>query len=192
MIDTMEIDAPESVSPAVDPADAPYGVRKDGEAARKPGRPAGVRNGQGRGRRPTSAPPPPARPAGPARPAAPRKPKSGDPDYTAGIKGMVQLACVPLIPLAQRDKRFAADVATITLYGDELAQQWNDAAKILPEFAAILDKVMTIGPWSLVLAPVVSIGLQISTNHGMLPAGTMGTLTVEEILARVSAPGLPA
>lgn len=162
---------------AKDP-EAPYGYTRDGKPRGKPGPKLGSRNRARKGTKPT--------PNRSAPTSSARKPPPG-PDYQAGIRGLLQMVAAPLAMAGMRKPELAIDAATITLHADSVAEGVAQAAMEIPQLQAILDRVMTVGPWGAVLAPVMALGAQIMANHGVIPAGTMGTLTQEEILAHLHA-----
>lgn len=157
--------------------EAPYGFTADGKPRGKPGPKPGTRN-----RRRGSKSTPTSR--GPATSSAPRKPPPG-PDYRAGIRGILQMVAAPLAIAGMKQPELALDAATITLHADNVAEGVAEAALEIPQLQAILDKVMTVGPWGAVLAPCLALGAQIMANHGVIPTGVMGTLSREEILGHL-------
>lgn len=153
--------------------EAPYGFTREGTPRGKPGPKPGTRSRVKKGR------PSPNR-AAPN--SAPRKGPAPGPDYRAGIRGMLQMVAAPLAIAGMKKPELAMDAATITLHADSVADGLAEAALEVPQLQAILDRVMAVGPWGAALAPVLALGAQIMANHGLIPAGTMGTLGREEIL----------
>lgn len=102
----------------------------------------------------------------PRRTATPRansrKPSSGT-DYRPGINGIFQMLAVPLAFTAP------ADAAAIGHHGPNIAEALNDLAKERPEVAAALEKVLSAGPYGLLLAAVVPLGVQLAHNHDLIP-----------------------
>lgn len=152
--------------------EAPYGFTKEGTPRGKPGPKPGTRNRRKGSKSPSR---------GPAPNSAQRKPPPG-PDYRAGIRGILQMVAAPLAIAGMKSPEFALDAATITLHADNVADGVAEAALEIPQLQAVLDRVMAVGPWGAVLAPCLALGAQIMANHGVIPAGVMGTLSREEIL----------
>lgn len=158
--------------PEPDP-EAPYGFTKEGKPRGKPGPKLGSRNRRKGSKTPTRS--------APATSSA-RKPPPG-PDYRAGIRGILQMVAAPLAVAGMRKPELALDAATITLHADSVAEGMAEAALEIPQLQAILDRVMTVGPWGAAVAPILALGAQLAANHGVIPAGVMGTLTKDELLA---------
>jgi hypothetical protein len=94
--------------------------------------------------------------------ASTRKPASGT-DYRPGILGLFQLAAVPLAFKAP------ADAAAVTHHAPPIADALNDLARERPEVAAVLEKVLSAGPYGALLAAVVPLGVQLLHNHDLMP-----------------------
>jgi hypothetical protein len=166
----------EDINESTEPTpEAPYGFTREGTPRGKPGPKPGAKK-----RRPNAPKSSPSR--GPAAASSGRKPPPG-PDYRAGIRGILQMVAAPLAIAGMKRPDLAMDAATITLHADHVAEGVAEAALEIPQLQAILDRVMTVGPWGAAVAPVLALGAQLMANHGVIPPGTMGTLTREEILA---------
>lgn len=153
--------------------EAPYGFTREGTPRGKPGPKPGTRKR--------------SRSSSRARTSSASKPKApAGPDYRAGIRGMIQLAATPLALAGMKRPELMVDAATLTLHADSIADGIAEGAADLPQLQMVLDRIMTVGPWGVVLAPVLGFAAQILANHGILPAGTMGTLTRDEILMAVA------
>lgn len=109
-------------------------------------------------------------------------------DYTEAVAGLLQLPAGALAAIgAGRDKpEFLADSVVISHYAPAIATAVSDLANDRPEVAAVLDKVLKVGPYGALLAAVMPMTVQILANHKIMPAGIMGTQTAEEVL------GMPA
>lgn len=112
-----------------------------------------------------------------------RSKKSAAPQYYDGIMGMFQIAGVGLMMAGgDKNKALTADSAAIATYGPNVAQSLDALAQERPEIAAVLDKILAVGPYSLVIGAVVPLVMQIVSNHGVkLP----GVPNVDEFLAAV-------
>lgn len=118
-----------------------------------------------------SAPPPPAT----RKAAGTRKPGQAK-DYTKGIEGLGQLAAGALFFVAP------ADAAAVGYHIPPIAVALNDLAREDPRVAALLDKILQVGPYGMLLGAVMPLVLQILTNHGKVPAGMLGTLEPEVLV----------
>lgn len=144
---------------------APYGRKSDGTPRRKPGPPKGT------------APRAPRARSGPA-------PKRGATDYRPGIQGLFQAVCIPLSFGAP------ADAAAVATYAPGIAEALNDLAKERPEVAAVLEKILQVGPYGALIAAVVPLGVQLAHNHNLIPeqmAVQLGATPKRQILAQLRA-----
>ena len=169
----------ETVSPPVDMVsgdqDAPYGRKSDGTPRSKPGRRPGQRNGTGRGatreRRTTTAP--------------------KLTNYRDPILGLFQIPAGALALAGMQRPVFAADAAAISIHAPNIAEALDQLAQERPEVAAVLDRVLQVGPYGILIAAVAPLALQLMTNHGAIPAGIMGThppeILVQNFMPEVAA-----
>lgn len=128
----------------------------------------------------------------PPPPKTPRAPKTGTPpksvasDKTAerseGLRGWCQIAEAILIGFRQY-----ADAATITTYGPPLSEEIANLAADNDKIAALVDPIVSTGPYGALLAITIPMGAQLAVNHGLLKAGAMGTVPRETLSARVEA-----
>ena len=95
--------------------------------------------------------------------AAPRGRKPKKPDYTEGINGLFQLVSVPLAFTAP------ADAYAVAAHGPNISKAVNDLAQERPEVAAVLDKVLKVGPYGALLGAVIPLAVQIMHNHNVIP-----------------------
>lgn len=98
-------------------------------------------------------------------------------DYRAGIEGLGQLAAGALLFVSP------ADGAAVAFHTPPIASALNDLAKEDPRIAAILDRILQVGPYGALLAAIAPLVLQILCNHGKLPAGTMGAIPPDQLVA---------
>jgi len=160
-------------------AEAPYGRTASGNPRRKPGP---------RGPRSSSSSSTPRRPA---TPRTPRKPSM--PDYRPGIVGIAQLVAAPLAIAGQRSPVALADAAAITVHAAPIAEGLQAAAQMDARVAAILDRVLQIGPYAMVVEPIVSLVVQLAANHEVIPitaARGLGAMSRDELIEHVT--GIPA
>lgn len=172
----------------VDP-EAPWGRKSDGSPRAKPGRPSGTPDSQPRTRtRRTRVAAAPQR-----RSARPRQAKQQQgPDYRPGIMGMLQLVAAPLALAGIKNPAFALDAASVTVHAEPLAEAIQQTAEQNPPFAAVLDKVLSAGPYGALLAAVMPLAVQVAANHRLIPpaaAEAMGAMTPEQLMAQVQGDG---
>lgn len=100
-------------------------------------------------------------------------------DYRPGIEGIGQLAAGALLFVAP------ADGAAIMFHTPTIAQALNDLAQENPTVAALLDRLLQVGPYGALLAAVAPLAIQILVNHDKLPAGFMGSAPPDALVAAV-------
>lgn len=184
--DGQEMPAPED---GTDP-DAPYGRKQDGTPKAKPGRPTGTPDSKPR-HRSTQRRTRVAAAAPRRRESKPRAKtsKQQGPDFRPGIVGILQVVAAPLAVAGIKSPACALDAATITVYAEPLAEAMQQTAEQVPQFAAVLDKVLTVGPYGALLAAAMPLAVQLLANHGVLPeqvATAMGAMSPEELMAQVA------
>lgn len=162
-------DAAPAVAPAAEPA-APYGRRKDGQPARKPGRP--------RKARANAAGPKVPAPPGAAR-TAPRKPAARKPavsPYEAAVAGPLQMLATSLAitGAAQKSPVLVADAHAIGKHAPVIAKALAEIADQDPRVAAVLERLAQVGPWGALVGALVPLALQLAANHGASAAITFG------------------
>ena len=167
---------------------APWGRKADGTPRAKPGRPAGTPNTTPRRaaqRRATQAGPAAApRP----RTQAPRKPKPPPgPDYRGGINGLFQLVAAPLAMAGIKSDAAAADAAALTVYGPGIADALHTLALERPEIAAMLERILSAGPYGALIAASLPLVVQLLTNHGVLPAQVGAAMGAQDPASLVAA-----
>lgn len=177
---------PTTELPTIDPAPEPsYTGTGRPRTASTPGRKPGQRNGTGRTSRRADTPP--------KRAAASSAPKRPAIDYRPGVKGILQiLAMIPatLSRVAKKPKTkeaFAADVVAIHMHADNMASAAHHTALHDARLAAALDKVLTIGPYGLMIGAIMELGAQFAVNHDTVPAGFMGAHSRDELLQAAGA-----
>lgn len=124
-----------------------------------------------------------------ARKAAPSSSSRKAPapvDYRPGIEGLAQLICVPLAftqPL---------DAAAVGMHTPTIAAALNNLAHERPEVAAVLDKVLAVGPYGELVGALLGLGAQLAVNHSMIPdqlAGNLGAIPREALEAELARRG---
>jgi hypothetical protein len=162
-------DASVEIPPVVTPVTgedlaAPYGRRSDGTPRAKPGRPPGRTTASTQPRRTTTA--------------------AKITDYRTPIIGLIQIPAGILSIAGMRKPVFAADAAAITVHGPNIADALDKLAQERPEVAAVLDRVLQVGPYGVLIAAVAPLVLQILANHDALPSGALGTIPPGELVGQ--------
>ncbi len=113
------------------------------------------------------------------RPRAPgttrqRSTKRDSTNYTESITALFQIPAFSLTLAGRNNPVYLADAAALMIHGPNVANALNQLAQERPEVAAMLDKVLQVGPYGVLLAAVTPMIVQIMTNHKMVPIGIMG------------------
>lgn len=178
-------DTPPPAAAGTDP-EAPWGRRADGTPKAKPGRPKGT---------PNTSPRRPATPrAAQQRPKAPSggggSSKRREPDYRGGINGILQLLAAPLVVAGAKSDAALADAAALTIHGPAIADALHQMALERPEIAAVLDRVLSVGPYGALLAAALPLAVQIAVNHQVIPdmvGAGMGAHPRDDLVAMMRA-----
>lgn len=171
-------DVPRETDPAEPTEAAPYGVNpKTGKPYKvSPERRAQMAADMTRGRQAASQKA--------KRAAAPRgrTAKTTPTDYRPGVVGLLQIPSFALGVLGRRNEAFALDAATITLHSGNIAEAVNDTAQQDERVAAILDKILEVGPYGALLAALMPVALQMAANHGKIPPNeSLGIMSPAQI-----------
>lgn len=157
--DTTKVEIPPVVTPVTgEDLAAPYGRKPDGTARKRPGRPPGSTTS--------------------------RSTKSTVVDYRTPIIGLFQIPAGILSIAGMRRPVFAADAAAITIHGPGIAEALDRLAQERPEIAAILERVLQVGPYGVLIAAVAPLALQILANHEAVPPGALGTIPPAELVSQ--------
>jgi hypothetical protein len=109
-------------------------------------------------------------------------------DYRTPILGIGQLAAAPCLLAGQALRRpeLIADAAAITINTPPIADAINELAHEDAQVAAILDKLLVVGPYGALLAATMPLIAQIVTNHraSVLPiTQAFGAVDPERLVA---------
>lgn len=158
-------------------APAPDPERLVTEPPREPRKRSTRRPGQST-RKPATAP----RKRSKAPAAAPRGPSPQE-----ALQGLLQMPAAGLIIAGQRAGSVAlvADGATILVHGPGLAAAIAELAENDPRVMALLERVLTFGPYGGLLAALFPMVAQLARNHGAPQeiAGALGAVSPEEIIS---------
>lgn len=161
---------------------APYGYLKDGVTPRKkPGPAKGTAKPASGSPAPTA--PRPTRKKGPN----PRARVSATPDYRDGIAGLLQIPAFILASAGRLNPVLEYDGLAIAIATPNIAEAVNSLAQEEPRVAAVLDKILQVGPYGAILGALVPLAAQIAVNHKKMPAGTLGTQEPEAMKAALVA-----
>lgn len=133
-----------------------------------------------KGRKPSYHPA--CRPSSQGKPSStPRRKKSKNgPDYEEGLNGLFQMLAFGLTIPGTKNPVFAADSAAVSTYGPNISAAINQLALEKPEVASALDRLLAVGPYTVLIAAVAPLMMQIASNHGIsLP----GVPSAEEFMA---------
>lgn len=132
-----------------------------------------------RGRKPSYHPE--CKPSAPK--SAPRKKTAkksvGAPDYETGLNGIFQMMAFGLTVFGERNEMLLADGLAVAEHGQRISSALNELAMEKPEVAAVLDKVLAVGPYGVVMAAVTPLVMQVAANHG---APIPGVLSAKDYL----------
>lgn len=165
-------DPPPPAPDGKDP-DAPWGRTSSGKPRGKPG-PKGPRTARAPGRRSSSSS------------SGRRRPQT--PDYATGVKGLVQLVAAPLFMAGQKNVVALADAATLVAYAEPLGAGAQAVAESDAKVAQLLDRILAVGPYAALLAPVMGLAVQLGVNHNVVPLEMgrgLGAAAPEEVIASV-------
>jgi hypothetical protein len=109
--------------------------------------------------------------------------KSGSTDYTESLTALIQIPAFSLTMAGRKNPVFLADAAALLEHGPNVAGALNSLAQERPEVAAVLDKVLQVGPYGVVFAMVAPLIAQIMTNHQVIPVGIMGAKHPDMLVA---------
>lgn len=146
--------------------DAPYGYKEDGTPKKAPGRP---------------------RTNGPRRTTTRRQPQT--PNYYQGVKGLFQAAAVPLAFTSP------FDAYAITKHHDPIAKACHQLALENAAFAALLDRIMVVGPYSMLVSACLPLVAQVAYNHKLIPeelATGLGAISQAQIIAELTGQSQPS
>lgn len=195
-LDLDGIPAPANPEP-VDP-EAPYGRKPDGTPYTRSaewraqagerlraGRKAAAETARAPGRRRTTTK---AKPGAKASPSA--KAAATDVNYRPAAVALLQLPAAGLAIIGKFTKNpaFVLDSAAITVGAPALAEAAHETALQDEAFAAVLEKVLEVGPYGALIAAGLPIALQIMANHGLIaPSPEMGIHTPDQLMAELAA-----
>jgi hypothetical protein len=120
-------------------------------------------------------------------PGTARRQPSADPEpqpqnRSQAVQGIFQSIAFPLVFV------YPADAAAIAMHAEPIGDAMAETAANDPKFAAILDRILKVGPYGALFAAVSPLALQLFANHGYIPEGFLGTIPKAELEASVQVP----
>jgi hypothetical protein len=182
-----DLDEPEGFDP-----DAPYGRRPTGEPYKRPQatreKLAAALNGA---RAHKGIPKAPLRGSKPRKAASASTGKGAAPtDYRPAVASAVGLVAFgfSMVGKTTGSDALTLDAATLQLNAGGIAEVMQTAAAESQQISAVLDRLMTAGPWGDAVVLVLGIGTQMLANHKVIPPNpALGVLGPEDLLARLKA-----
>lgn len=116
--------------------------------------------------------------------STPRAKKKTGTDYREAVTGLLQVPAMALTMIGTSTKKpeYLADAFMISHHSPGIASAISDIANDRPEVAAVLDKVLKVGPYSALLTALMPLAIQIAANHKLIQPGMAGTYSSEQIL----------
>jgi len=156
----------------VDPA-APFGRKPNGQPYQRDPKQYQTRSANQRKRQGATAP-------------RPRKSSSGDKamavDYRPAVAGLLSIPTAMLAVGATVNKSLALDAMAVSIHTPAIASAVNELALSDDRVAAVLDKLLAVGPYGALFGALLPLGMQIAANHGMMPArAEFGTLPPDKL-----------
>lgn len=162
------------------PPAAPYGMTRDGKPRGKPG-PKGGAAKKATSTKTPAGPPAPKPPAG----SSARK-STGETDYRPGLGGLfgTLIGGIATAGLMKGDPALIADAAAGANVEPVLSDMLSNLANQYTVVAAVLDKVLTIGPYAGGAVALVTFLGQVAVNHKRMPPGLIpGTMPADKLAA---------
>ena len=97
--------------------------------------------------------------------------KPSGPNYQDGIDGIFQMVAFGLTMAGDKNEVFLADGLAVTEHGPNISAALHQLATEKPEVAAVLDRVLAVGPYGLVIGALAPLCMQIASNHGVSVPG---------------------
>lgn len=119
-------------------------------------------------------------PKGGAKAPSAKRSVKGQVNYEEGVSQLLQTVAFGLTMLGTNNKAFLADGLIVAHHAPNIAGAIGQLANERPEVAAVLDRILAVGPYGVLIGAVVPLFMQAAANHG---ARIPGTATADELLA---------
>jgi len=159
--------------------DAPFGRKDDGTPYKRD--PAIYARRDSKRRRGASAP----------KTSGGSKSKPKPSGYRDSVLGLVQIVGLPLAAAGTKNDVFLADLITLNATALGIADAVDQIAQTNPKVAAALDKLAEVGPFGLLIGAMAPLIIQGACNHGLVPAGVMGAVAPDDLIAAAIAGEVP-
>ncbi len=107
--------------------------------------------------------------------------KSAGVNYREGLDALFSTASFGLLMAAgDHNKPLLADAKAVAEHGPNISAALDQLANEKPEVAAVLEKILAVGPYGLVLGAVAPLVAQVLSNHG---TSIPGVETADEYVA---------
>jgi len=107
---------------------------------------------------------------------------------TEGVAGILQMGAAACMAMDMRtpdtDLSWRADAVTLALNAEPFAKAVADTAANNAQFARIVDKITTAGPYAALVTAGLSMAAQIAANHGVKAATAIGAVPPDVLLSQ--------
>lgn len=100
--------------------------------------------------------------------------RSGGVDYRPGLLGITQLIAAPLMIVAPED------AWALTQHAPNIVEALQVTSEVSPGLAGLLDRILSVGPWGLVITASLPLLVQVAANHKLIPGMVADALGAED------------
>jgi hypothetical protein len=95
-------------------------------------------------------------------------------DYRPGLLGITQLIAAPLMIVAPED------AWALTQHAPNIVEALQVTSEVSPGLAGLLDRILSVGPWGLVITASLPLLVQVAANHRLIPGMVADALGAED------------